>query len=436
MATKASKTKTRRAVVVGGIRTPFLRAFTDFTRLSSYQLGTAAVRGLLEKYPVKWSEIDSLIWGAVIVGGSTVNVGREIVLEVGLPPTTEAYTVSRACTSGLLSTTLGIAAIERGEADVIIAGGSDSTSNAEVTMPPSFVHKAAPVVMSKKSTAKDYLKLVRKLNFKKDLIPRQPSIKERTTGELMGQSCEKMAGRNEIPREEQDALAVQSHQRAAKAVENGRLADEIVPVKTPDGKTIYADNIIRGDINAEKLAKLRPAFAKDGTLTAANSSALTDGASAVLIMSEEKAAEAGLKPLAVFRGWSYDAVDPADQLLLGPAISMPRALQNAGMTLKQMDLIDIHEAFAAQVLSVLKVLKSDQFAKERLGLDKAFGDIAAESINIHGGSLAFGHPFGATGARMVTTMANELATTKNKTALLGICAQGGQSAGAVMEAVD
>lgn len=436
MATKANKTKTRRAVVVGGIRTPFLRAFTDFTRLSSYELGTAAVRGLLEKYPVKWSEIDSLIWGAVIVGGSTVNVGREIVLEVGLPPTTEAYTVSRACTSGLLSTTLGVAAIERGEADVIIAGGSDSTSNAEVTMPPSFVHKAAPVVMSKKSTAKDYLKLVRKLNFKKDLIPRQPSIKERTTGELMGQSCEKMARRNEIPREEQDALAVQSHQRAAKAVESGRLADEIVPVKTPDGKTIYADNIIRGDINAEKLAKLRPAFAKDGTLTAANSSALTDGASAVLIMSEEKAAEAGLKPLAVFRGWSYDAVDPADQLLLGPAISMPRALQNAGMTLKQMDLIDIHEAFAAQVLSVLKVLKSEQFAKERLGLDKAFGDIAPESINIYGGSLAFGHPFGATGARMVTTMANELATTKNKTALLGICAQGGQSAGAVMESID
>ena len=436
MASKSIKTKKRRAVIVGGIRTPFLRAFTDFTKLSSYELGTTAVRGLLEKFPVKWSDIDSLIWGAVIVGGSTVNVGREIVLELKLPPTTEAYTVSRACTSGLLSTTLAVSAIERGEADVIIAGGSDSTSNAEVTMPPSFVHKAAPVVMSKKSTFKDYLKLVGKLNFKQDLIPRQPSIKERTTGELMGESCEKMARRNEIPREEQDAFAVQSHQRAAKAVESGRLAGEIVPVKTPDGKTIYADNIIRGDATIEKLAKLRPAFAKDGTLTAANSSALTDGGAAVLVMSEEKAAEYGFKPLAAFCGWSYDAVDPADQLLLGPAISMPKALARAGMTLGQMDLIDIHEAFAAQVLSVLKVLRSKQFAKERLGLEKAFGNISPESINIHGGSLAFGHPFGATGARMVTTMANELATTKNKTALLGLCAQGGQSAAAVMESLD
>ena len=438
MATKSVKPDKRRAVVVGGIRTPFLRAFTDFTKLSSYQLGSAAVKGLLEKYPVKWDAIDSLIWGAVVVGGSSVNVGREIVLELGLPPTIDAYTVSRACTSGLLSITLGVAAIERGDADVIIAGGSDSTSNAEVTMPQSFVHKAAPVVMSKKSTAKDYFNLARKINIRKDLIPKQLSIKERTTGELMGESCEKMARRNEIPREEQDAFSVQSHSRAAKAVENGRLACEIVPVKTPDGKTIYGDNIIRGDVTAEKLAKLRPAFSKDGkgTLTAANSSALTDGAAAVLIMSEEKAKEYGFKPLAAFKSWSYDAVDPGDQLLIGPAISMPKALAKANMTLDQMDLIDIHEAFAAQVLSVLKVLKSDQFAKERLGREKAFGNIPMERINVHGGSLAFGHPFGATGARMVITMANELATTKNKTALLGLCAQGGQSAGAVMESVD
>lgn len=420
-------------MVVGGIRTPFLRAFSDFTKMASYELGTAAVRGLLDKYPVKWDDIDSLIWGAVIVGGSSVNVGREIVLEAGLPPTMEAYTVSRACTSGLLSTTLAAGAIERGEADVVIAGGSDSTSNAQVTMPPSFVHKAAPVVMSKKSTARDYLRLATRLRIRQDLIPRQPSIKERTTGELMGESCEKMARRNAISREAQDAFAVQSHRRAAKAVESGRMAGEIVPVTTPDGKTVYADNIIRGDVTIEKMAKLRPAFAKDGTLTAANSSALTDGGAAVLMMSDEKAVQYGFKPLASFRSWSYDAVDPADQLLLGPAISMPRALQRAGMALGEIDVVDIHEAFAAQVLSVLAVLRSDEFARQRLGLDEAVGDIAPESINLYGGSLAFGHPFGATGARMVTTMANELATTDKKTALLGICAQGGQSAGAVME---
>jgi len=438
MAAKKTGSKKRRAVIVGGVRTPFLRAFSDFTKMSSYQLGAVAVKGLLEKYPVTWDAIDSCIWGAVIVGGSQVNVGREIVLELKLPPSIEAYTVSRACTSGLLSVTLAVSAIERGDGDVIIAGGSDSTSNAQVTMPQSLVHKAAPVVMSRKSTFKDYLSLAGKLNIKKDLIPKQPSIKERTTGELMGESCEKMARRNEISREEQDDFSAQSHRRAARAVENGRLAKEIVPVITPEGKTIYADNIVRPDVTVEKLGKLRAAFANDGkgTLTAGNSSALTDGASAVLVMSQKKAEEFGLKPLAFFRSWSYDAVDPADQLLIGPAISMPKALIKAGALLEDMDIVDIHEAFAAQVLSVLKVMKSRRFAKERLELEKAIGEISPKEINLYGGSLAFGHPFGATGARMVTTMANELGDTKKKTALLGICAQGGQSAGAVMESVE
>ena len=426
---------TRRAVVVAGVRTPFVRAFTDFTKLSSYQLGSAAVRGLLERVPVRSADIDSCIWGACVVGGSSVNIGREIILELKLPPSIEAYMVSRACTSSLLSTTLAVAAIERGEADVVIAGGSDSTSNAQVCMPQSFVHKSAPVVMNRKSTAVDFFKLATQLSLQKDLIPRKPSVKERTTGELMGESCEKMARRNEISREAQDQFAAQSHQRAAQAVSSGRLAEEIVPVRTPDGKTIYADNIIRGDATFEKLSKLRPAFSKDGTLTAGNSSALTDGAAAVLLMSEQKAQEYGFKPLATFSSWSYDAVDPADQLLIGPAISMPKALQRTGLTLDQIDLIDIHEAFAAQVLCVLKALANKQFAEQKLGLADAFGVIDPESVNVHGGSLAFGHPFAATGARMVITMANELQQTSAQTALLGICAQGGQSAGAVMQAL-
>lgn len=435
MAEKRKTAKKRRAVIVGGMRTPFIRAFTDFTQLQSYELGSAAVKGLLEAVPVKWDAIDGVIWGGVVLGGSAVNIGREIVLELKLPPTIEATTVSRACTSSLLTATLAAAAIERGEADILIAGGSDSTSNAQVTMPQSLVHKAAPVVMSSKSTPMDYLGLLRKLNIRQDLIPQQPSIRERTTGELMGESAEKMARRNEISREAQDRFAAQSHRRAARAVENGRFADEIVPVTTPAGKIIYADNIIRADVTEEKLAKLRPAFDKEGSLTAGNSSALTDGAAALLLMSEEKADELGFKPLAVFKSWSYDAVDPTDQLLLGPAISMPRAMQRAGLVLADIDLIDIHEAFAAQVLSVLKVLRSDEFGRQRLGLKAAFGDIDPASINIHGGSLAFGHPFAATGARMVTTMANELARSEHKTALLGICGQGGVSAAAVMEKI-
>jgi acetyl-CoA acyltransferase len=425
----------RRAVIVGGVRTPFLRAFGAFTRMDTIALGTAAVRALLERFPLSWDTIDSVQWGGVILPSATVNVGREIILELGLPPTIEGTTVTRACTTSLQSITLAAAAIERGEAEVILAGGSDSTSNAEVKLPQSFVHKFAPVVMNSKSTPMDYLHLLGQLSLRRDLIPQQPAIRERTTGELMGESAEKMARRNNVSREEQDRFALQSHHRAAEAIASGRFAQEIIPVKTPEGKEIFADNIVRGDTTLEKLGKLRPVFAKDGTLTAGNSSALTDGAAAVLLMSEEKCRALGFTPLAAFRSWAYTAVDPFDQLLIGPAFGMPLALDRAGMTLQDIDLIDIHEAFAAQVLSVLKMLGSDSFARERLGKDKAIGQISPEEVNVHGGSVSLGHPFAATGARMVITMANELHQTNKETALLGICGAGALSAAAVMEAV-
>ncbi|MDJ0761421.1 MAG: acetyl-CoA C-acyltransferase [Myxococcota bacterium] len=430
---KASK---RRAVVVGGVRTPFLKSFSDFTRIDTIGLGVAAVRGLLAQTDINTEELDSMVWSGVVLPGNSVNIGREIVFDAGLPPTLEATTITRACTSSLKSICLAAAAIERGEADAVIAGGSDSVSNAEVSMPPTFVHKAAPVVMSPKSKPMDYLKMMMTLNPRQDLVPRQPAVKERSTGELMGESAEKMGARNAITREAQDAFAVQSHKRAAEAVASGRFKDEIVPVDVPGGgKRIFADGLIRGDTSVAKLAKLRPAFAKCGNLTAGNSSPLTDGAAASLLMSEEKAKSLGIAPLAAIRSWSFDAVDPTDQMLMGPAISMPRALQRAGMTLADIDIIDIHEAFAAQVLSVLRMLASEAFAKTQLGMDKAFGEINPESINLHGGSISIGHPFAATGARMVTTMANELKLTGKATALLGICGAGGVSAGAVLEAV-
>jgi len=244
-----------------------------------------------------------------------------------------------------------------------------------------------------------------------------------------------MADRNDIRREAQDRFALQSHQRAAEAIASGRFGVEITPVDTRKGQRIHTDNIVRGDTTLEKLGKLRPAFAKGGTRTAGNSSSLTDGAGAVLLMSEQRAKDLGYKPLAAFRSWHYGAVDPFDQLLIGPAISMPIAAQRAGMKRSDFDLIDIHEAFAAQVLSVLKMLGSREFCRQRLEMDKAFGTIAPEEINVHGGSISLGHPFAATGARMVTTMANELASTGKETALLGICAAGALSAAAVMEAV-
>jgi acetyl-CoA acyltransferase len=430
----ASK-KNRRAVIVAGARTPFVKAFTDFTELSTIDLGVAAVRGLLERTGLAYKDVESIVWGGVILPSGAPNVAREIALDLRLDPACEGMTVTRACASGLQAVTLAAAAIERGEADVVIAGGSDSTSNAEVKLPQKVVHAMAPLALGKPTPA-DYLTVLQKLAPFTDLLPERPRVAERSTGEVMGEAAERMAKRNEITREAQDEFAARSHHRAAAAIASGRFDDEIVPVKTRGEKWVHGDGLVRADTSGEKLAKLRPVFAKDGTLTAGNSSPLTDGAASVLLMSEEKARALGKKPLAAFSSWAYTGVDPADQLLMGPALAMPKALDRAGLALKDVDLVDMHEAFAAQVLSVLKMLKSAPFARARLGRQDAVGEVDPARLNVHGGSLALGHPFGATGARMVTTMANELARTGKRTALLGICAAGGLGAAAVLERVE
>lgn len=418
-----------RAVIVDGVRTPFVRAFAEYTDLDTIALGVAATRGLLDKSRLPWDVLDAIIWGGVILPPASPNIGREIGLELGLPASVEAMTVSRACASGLQAVTDAAAKIERGEADVVIAGGSDSTSNAALTMPPDLIRKVGPVAMNRKSGVLDYLGLMATVSWR-DVLPKQPQIAERSTGQLMGEAAEDMARRNEISREDQDAFAVRSHARAHAAAEAGRFDDELVEVAG-----VSRDAIVRADSSVEKLARLKPVFAKDGTLTAGNSSTLTDGAATVLLMSESAAKRLGYTPLAAFRSWSYVGVDPADQLLMGPALAMPAALKRAGLSLADVDLVDMHEAFAGQVLSVLKMLESDAFAQERLGLQQAWGRIDPSALNVHGGSLALGHPFAATGARMVTTMANELARTGKKTALLGICAAGGLGAAAVLEAI-
>lgn len=425
--------KGRRAVVVGGVRTPFAKAFSDLTELDTIALGSAAVSGVLKQLDLPAREIDSIVWGAVILPPLTVNVGREIALELKLP-SVEGMTVTRACASGLQAITCAAAAIERGDADVVIAGGSDSTSNAPIAFPPKIVHKLGPLVLGGKGTPADYLGALAQLMPLSEVLPRVPKIAERTTGEVMGEAAERMARRNEISRAAQDEFAVRSHHRAARAVATGRYDREIIKVQTPKG-WFHTDNLVRADTSVEKLAKLKPAFAEGGTITAGNASPLTDGAAATILMSEEKAKALGYKPLAAFRSWSYVAVDPSDQLLIGPALCMPEALERAGLELSDIDFVDVHEAFAGQVLSVLKALASPAFARERLGRETAVGEVDIDKLNVHGGSIAIGHPFGATGARMVTTMANELALTGKSTALLGICAAGGLGAAAVLERV-
>lgn len=434
MANKNKPAKGRRAVVIGGARTPFAKAFTELTELDTIALGSAAVSGLLKQLELPVREIDSIVWGGVILPPLTVNVGREIVLELQLPPSIEGMTVTRACASGLQAITSAASAIERGDADVVIAGGSDSTSNAPIAFPPKIVHKLGPLVLGGKGTTADYLGALSQLMPLHEILPRVPKIAERTTGEVMGEAAERMARRNEISRGAQDELAARSHHRAARAIASGRYDREIVKVQTPTG-WVHTDNLVRADTSVERLGKLKPVFAQDGTITAGNASPLTDGAAATILMSEEKAKALGYTPLATLRSWSYVGVDPTDQLLIGPALCMPQALERAGMQLRDMELVDVHEAFAAQVLSVLKALSSTAFARERLGRDQAVGEIDPERLNVHGGSIAIGHPFAATGARMVTTMANELALSGKSTALLGICAAGGLGAAAVLERV-
>ena len=424
----------RRAVLVAGVRTPFVRAFGDFLKLDAIGLGVATTRALLAQTELAHQHIDAIVWGGVILPSGAPNVGREIALDLGLPPSVEAMTVSRACASGLQAITLAAAAIERGEADVVIAGGGDSTSNAEVKVGQRLVHALAPLALGKKLGPREALQVLSQLTPISEILPRKPEIAERSTGELMGEACERMAERNGITREAQDAFAVASHHKAAAAIASGVLADEIAAVETEAGP-VYADGLVRPDTSVEKLAKLRPVFAKGGTLTAGNSSPLTDGAGAVLLMSEEAAKALGYTPMAAFRSWSYVGVDPADQLLIGPALSMPQALERAGMTLADMDLVEIHEAFAAQVLCVTQALASDAFAKARLGRGRAVGVVDPAKLNRWGGSLALGHPFAATGARMVTTAARALVREDAQTAVLGICAAGGLGAAAVLERV-
>ena len=425
----------RRAVVVAGARTPFVRAFGPFLKMDTIALGVAAATALLERTGLPKKDVESVVWGGVVLPGYAPNVGREIALDLKLPYSAEGFTVTRACASGLQAITTAVAAIENGDMDICIAGGSDSTSNAEVKLPQKLIHALAPVALQGKSSPADILGVLSQLRPLSEILPKAPKIAERTTGQVMGEAAEEMAVRNEISRESQDEFAVQSHHRAAAAIATGRFDSEVAPVQTPGGKWVHVDGLVRGDTSVEKLAKLRPVFAKNGSLTAGNSSALTDGACAVLLMSEEKAKALGFRPLAAFRSWSYVGVDPADQLLMGPAIAMPKALKKAGMTLADADFVDIHEAFAAQVLAVLKMMASDAFAERRLGMKKAPGEVDNAKLNVHGGSVALGHPFGATGARMVMTMANELNLKDKETALLGICAAGGLGAGAVLERV-
>jgi acetyl-CoA acyltransferase len=329
--------------------------------------------------------------------------------------------------------TSAAAALAAGQHDVAIAGGADSMSD----IPLGVSKKLTQALMAaqKGKTPIDKLKAFSHLSAK-DLVPPTPGFsREPTTGEMMGEAAEKMAKDNHISREEQDKIAHLSHTNAARAWADGTYAGEVMHVIPPPfEKPVAEDNLVRKDSTLEAYASLPPVFdRKHGTITAGNSSPLTDGASALLVMTEAKAKSLGYKPIGYVKSWSYAAVDPGWQLLMAPVFAVPKALARAGLTLKDMDLVDVHEAFAAQVASNLQAMASKKFAEERLGLSEAIGEVDPAKLNVNGGSIAIGHPFAATGARIVTSTLRELNKRKKQHALITVCAAGGLGAAIVLE---
>ena len=422
-----------RAAIVAGLRTPFVKAGTDFARLDVLELARSVTVELLQRMGVQPKNVDHVIYGNVTRPVPYSNLARELVLAAGLPRATPADTVSLACASACQAITDATNLIERGYADVVIAGGVEMLSNVPIALSPPLAR--ALVAASQSRSLGGRVQSFRGLKLA-DLPPVAPTITETSTGLSMGQSAELMAKLNGISRADQDAWAFGSHQKAAAAWQDGRMAEEVAPVYVVEdgGRAVTRDNHIRTDTSLEKLAQLKPVFDRNyGSITAGNSSPLTDGAASVLLMSEQRAASLGLTPKALVRSYAYAAVDPAGELLIGPAYAIPKAFDRAGLTLKDIDLVEMHEAFAAQVLSTLKKLESRTFAEQELGRAEPVGRLDPDRINPGGGSIALGHPFGATGARCVTTLANEMERRSARLGLVSVCAAGGVGAAIVLE---
>jgi acetyl-CoA acyltransferase len=419
----------RRVAVVAGLRTPFARSGSVFADVNAVQLSRFVARELLARAELAGPEVDEVIWGQVIPSVLAPNTGREVSLLPQFPRTIPAYTLNRACASAGQAVTNAADQIALGHADVILAGGVESLSDIPILH--SKRMSRLLVEASKAKSLGQRLGTFAKVR-PKDLVPVSPAIAEPSTGESMGQSAEKMAKENGISRVEQDRIALLSHERAAAGNADGRLTAEIAPwLEGPE--PVISDNGIRADTSLEKLATLKPVFdRKYGTVTAGNSSPLTDGAAAVLLMAEDKARALGYEPLAYVRSYAVAAVDPGWQLLMGPAYAVPKALSRAGIGWDDLGLLEIHEAFAAQVLSNVQAWASKEWA-DRLGLPGPVGEVDWSKTNVMGGSIAIGHPFGATGARLVTTLANEMKRRDVQYGLISVCAQGGMGWALVLE---
>jgi len=421
-----------RIAIVAGLRTPFAKQATAFHGVPAVDLGKIVVNELLQKHDIDPGIIDQLVFGQVVQMPEAPNIAREIVLGTGMNVSTDAYSVSRACATSFQSTVNVAESIMAGHVDVGIAGGADSSSVAPIGVSKNLARIL--VDLTKARTLGQRLSLLRRLGLK-DLLPVSPAVAEYSTGISMGQTAEQMAKTYQISRQDQDALAHRSHTLATQSWQEGKLAGEVMTAHSQPYKNfIDKDNCIRENSVLESYAKLKPVFdRKHGTVTAATSTPLTDGGAAILLMREGRAKELGYKPLGYIRSFGFAAIDVWQDMLMGPSYATPIALQRAGMTLADLDLIEMHEAFAAQALANMQMFGSTKFAREQLGRDKAIGNIDMDKFNVMGGSLAYGHPFAATGARLITQTLNELNRRGGGVGLTTACAAGGLGAAMIVE---
>ena len=422
-----------RVAVIAGLRTPFLRIASGYSKVLTRELSSHLVAELVQRSELDVKELQMLVFGQVVQAPDAPNVAREIVAGANLPVAVDAFSVSRACASSYQSAVDVCLNIITGNIDVGIAGGADVMSQ-----PPISLNKKMTEAMVGSAYSKGFgnkLKAFKGIGLG-DLMPTQPAIKDPSGEYTMGEAAEKMAKENGISRADQDQLAHRSHLNAARAWEQGWFDEQVMNVILgPDYNPVSRDNMVRADSQLEKYARLKPVFDRDnGSVTAANSSPLTDGASAVLMMSESKARALGHVPLGYIKSYAFVGIDPNWQMLMGPSFATPKALDRAGLGLADMDLIDMHEAFAAQVLSNTQAFESKKFATERLNREQPIGSIDWDKFNVSGSSISIGHPFAATGTRQLTQMLYDLKRTGGQFGLITACAAGGLGAAMILEA--
>lgn len=425
----------RNAVIVDGIRSPYVKAGTLFKDIPAQELGRIVVAELLVRTGIDPGVIDEVIIGNIAQPAEAANIARVIALMAGIPEKVPAHTVGRNCASGMESIAEAALKIAAGEADVVLAGGVESMSNIPLLFPKEFAEVMAEAARAKSAGQRVAAFAKVRPGYLKPIIGLQQGLTDPICGLNMGETAEVLAKEFQISRQEQDEFALMSHQRATTATDLGKLREEIVPVYPPPkyDKAVDEDNGIRKNQSMEALAKLRPVFDRNyGTVTAGNSSQITDGAAAVLMMSEEKAKELGYTPLGMVRSYAFAGLEP-QRMGLGPAHATPIALKKANVKFSEIELIEINEAFAAQILANERVFKDKKLAKERLDLDTPLGEINREILNVNGGAIALGHPVGSSGTRLVLTLLKEMARREKSLGLATLCVGGGQGAAIVLE---